>query len=189
MAASGSGRFAMTLHLRELTPEEQSQLEKLAYSRTAPAQTVERARILWQARQGDTAPSIAAELRLDGDTVRRRINRFNAEGLGALEDHPRSGRPATYSPEQVATVIAAALSQPETLGLPFACGTLDRLTAYLNEHEGIAIKRSRIDEILIREGLRWRQQETWFGERLDPAFAEKRGSLRRSTPHLPRAAL
>jgi transposase len=89
----------------------------------------------------------------------------------------------------VATVIAAALSQPETLGLPFACGTLDRLTAYLNEHEGIAIKRSRIDEILIREGLRWRQQETWFGERLDPAFAEKRGSLRRSTPHLPRAAL
>ena len=101
----------MTLHLRELTPEERSHLEKLAYSRTAPAQTVERAQILWQSSQGDTAPSIAAELRLDGDTVRRRINRFNAEGLGALEDRRRSGRPATYSPEQVAAVIAAALSK------------------------------------------------------------------------------
>src|SRR4051794_18078615 len=98
MAVSGSRRCAMTLHLRELTPEERSRLEKLACSRTAPAQTVERARILWQASQGDTAPSIAAELRLDGDTVRRRISRFNAEGLGALEDHPRRGRPATYSP-------------------------------------------------------------------------------------------
>src|SRR3712207_1818915 len=36
------------------------------------------------------------------------------------------------------------------------------------------IKRSRIDEILLKEGLRWRRHETWFGERVDPAFAEKR---------------
>src|SRR6266851_3249903 len=25
------------------------------------------------------------------------------------------------------------------------------------------------------EGLRWRKQEGWFGERIDPEFAEKRG--------------
>ena len=177
----------MTLHVRELTLDERSRLERLANSRTAPAQTVERARILWQASQGQAAPVIAADLRLDGDTVRRRIRRFNAEGLGALEDRRRSGRPATYSPEQVAAVIAAALTRPDTLGLPFACWTLDRLTAYLNE-KGIAIRRSRIDEILIREGLRWRRQETWFGARVDPAFAEKRGRSRRSTPHRRRAA-
>ena len=178
----------MTLHLRELTPDERSRLEQLAHSRTTPAQTVERARILWQANQGDAAPSIAAELRLDGDTVRRRINRFNAEGLGALEDYPRRGRPATYTPEQVAAVIAAALTKPETLGLPFACWTLDRLAVYLAENKGIAMKRSRLDEILIREGLRWRRQETWFGARVDPAFAEKRGRSKRSTPHRQRAA-
>ena len=112
----------MTLHLRELTPEERSRLEKLAHARTVPAQTVERARILGQASQGAAAPSIAAELRLDGDTVRRRINRFNAEGLGALEDHPRRGRPATYSPEQVAAVIAVALTKPETLGCRLPAG-------------------------------------------------------------------
>jgi len=52
---------------------------------------------------------------------------------------------------------------------------LDRLQAYLQEHKGIAIQRSRIDEILLDEGLRWRKQETWFGERVDPAFAAKRG--------------
>ena len=63
----------------------------------------------------------------------------------------------------------------ETLGLPFASWTLDRLAAYLAEERGLPIKRSRIDEVLIAEGLRWRHQETWFGERVDPAFAEKRG--------------
>ena len=46
------------------------------------------------------------------------------------------------------------------------------------------MQRSRIDEILLHEGLRWRKHETWFGERVDPAFAEKRGRSRRST--LPR---
>jgi hypothetical protein len=50
------------------------------------------------------------------------------------------------------------------------------------------MQRSRLDEILITEGLRWRKHETWFGERVDPAFAEKRGGSRRSTPRPLRAA-
>lgn len=39
------------------------------------------------------------------------------------------------------------------------------------------MKRSRIGEVLVAEGLRWRKQEAWFGERPDPAFAEQRGRL------------
>jgi hypothetical protein len=30
--------------------------------------------------------------------------------------------------------------------------------------------------------LRWRRQESWFGERVDPDFAQKRGASRHSTP-------
>jgi transposase len=174
--------------LRDLTLEERSAVEALARSRTAPARRVERARIVWGAGRGETPPAIAAALGLDAETVRRRIHRFNAEGLAALEDHRRSGRPATYSAREVATVIAAALAAPRRLGLPFASWTLDRLAAYLLEHKGIAMRRSRIDEILLAEGLRWRRQESWFGERVDPEFAAKRGASRRSTPHRRRAA-
>ena len=163
-------------------------METLARSRTAPARRVERARVVWRARRGETPPAIAAALGLDAETVRRRIRRFNAEGLAAFDDHHRSGRPATYSPDEVATVIAAALTAPRSLGLPFASWTLDRLAAYLLEHKGIAMRRSRIDEILLAEGLRWRRHETWFGERVDPEFAAKRGASRRSTPPRPRAA-
>ena len=74
------------------------------------------------------------------------------------------------------------------MGQPFACWTLDRLAAYLSESKEIAMKRSRISELLVAEGLRWRQQETWFGERVDPDFAEKRGASRPSTPPHPTAA-
>jgi transposase len=168
------------LRLRDLTAEERSAVEKLAHSRTAPARQVDRARIIWRAGQGTSAPVIAAALSVDAETVRRRIRRFNAEGLAALEDHPRSGRPTTYSSDEVAIVIATALTAPRSLNLPFAAWTLDRLAAYLHEHKGVAMKRSRIDEILLQEGLRWRQQETWVGARVDPEFAKKRARLRRS---------
>ena len=163
-------------------------MESLARSRTAAARRVERARLVWRASHGETPPSIAEALGLSAETVRRRIRRFNAEGLAALEDHHRSGRPAAYAADEVAAVITAALTDPRRLGLPFASWTLDRLAAYLLEHKGTAMRRSRTDEILLKEGLRWRRQETWFGERVDPEFAEKRGASRRSTPRRPRAA-
>ena len=149
--------------LRALTSEEFSAVEALARSRTAPARRVERARVIWRASRGETPPAIAAALGLDAETVRRRIRRFNAEGLAALDDHHRPGRPATYSADEVATVIAAALTSPRRLGLPFASWTLDRLAAYLLERKGIAMRRSRIDEILLAEGLRRRRPRAGQG--------------------------
>ncbi len=170
------------LWLRDLSEEERIAVERLAHSRTAPARQVERARIIRRASLGEMAPTIAAALGLTAYTVREWIKRFNTQGLAGLADQPRAGRPPTYTPEQVAAVIATALTDPKTLDLPFASWTLDRLAAYLNEQKGIAIKRSRIDEILLKEGLRWRRHESWFGERIDPEFAEKRGGSKRSTP-------
>jgi transposase len=172
----------LAIKLKKLTAEEQTTIEKLSRSRTAPAREVERARIILLAGAGNRVPAIARKLELTETTVRAWLKRFNDEGLAGLQDRPRSGRPATYQSEQVSEVIASALTDPQQLGQPFACWTLDRLETYLNEEKKIPIKRSRIDELLIAEGLRWRSQETWFGERVDPEFAKKRGSLKRSTP-------
>jgi hypothetical protein len=99
----------------------------------------------------------------------------------------RSGRPATYSPEERSAVITAALSRPSDLGLPFASWTLDRLLAHLSG-QGIGMRRSRVGEVLLAEGLKWRQEETWFGARVDPDFTRKRGRLSSSTLRRRRAA-
>jgi hypothetical protein len=34
-----------------------------------------------------------------------------------------------------------------------------------------------VGELLHREGMRWKKDETWFTEKVDPAFLEKRGRL------------
>ena len=166
---------ARGLQVRPLTAEGDAGLRRRAASRTLPARVVERAKMILLLHEGERVPAVAARLGVGADVVRTWLTRFNAEGLDGLQDRPRSGRPATYTPEQVGEAIAASLTKPDTLGLPFGSWTLDRLQAYLSEARGIPIKRTRIDELLLAEGLRWRQQEPWFGERVDPALAEERG--------------
>ncbi len=175
------------VQLRTVSEEERSAVTRLARSRTAPARCVERAQVVEAALKGTPVEDIAAQLHLARGSVYLWLHRFEERGIAGLEDHPRGGRPPTYSPEQVSQIIATALSDPQKLGLPYASWTLDRLASYLAEHQGITMKRSRLDEVLLSEGLRWRKEETWFGERVDPDFAAKRGAANASTP-LPQPA-
>jgi len=138
--------------------------------------------MVWAVHQGERVPAVARRLGVGADVVRQWIRRCNSEGVPGLADRPRSGRPVTYSPEQVTQVLATAVTDPKTLGLPFGCWTLDRLTTDLHERPAEAggprsISRSQLDRLLAGEGLRWRKEETWFGERVDPQFAEKSNCL------------
>jgi transposase len=172
----------MTLRVRVVSDEEREELGRMARSRTVGAGLVRRAQIVLQALEGQKAPEISARMDLGGVTVRHWLKRFNARGLQGLEEDVRTGRPPTYSAEQRSAVINTALTPPAQLGLPFASWTLDRLVAYLSE-QGVAMRRSRISEIFIQEGLKWRHEETWFGARVDPEFARKRGRSSGSTRH------
>ena len=163
----------MTLRVRALSEEERESLGRMARSRSLGAGLVRRARIVMHAFEGLKAPEISARMDLCGATVRHWLKRFNARGLPGLEEDVRSGRPPTYSADQRSAVINAALTRPADLGLPFACWTLDRLVAYLSQ-QGITMRRSRISEIFVQEGLKWRHEETWFGARVDPDFTRKR---------------
>ena len=177
----------MTVRVRALSSDEAEELARMARSQKLGAGLVRRARIVQHAVDGLSAPGIAARMGLCGATVRFWLKRFNERGLQGLEEDMRSGRPPTYTAEERSAVIKAALSRPAELGLPFATWTLDRLVAYLSE-QGIGMRRSRISEVLLAEGLKWRQEETWFGTRVDPDFAEKRGPSSSSTPRRPSAA-
>jgi transposase len=177
----------MTIRMRAVDDQEKEELGRIARSRMVGAGLVRRAQIVLHALEGLKAPEISARMDLCGATVRHWLKRFNARGREGLEEDVRAGRPPTYSAAQRSAVIDTALTRPADLGLPFAAWTLDRLVAYLSER-GIAMRRSRISEIFIQEGLKWRHEETWFGERVDPDFARKRGRSSSSTRKHRRAA-
>src|SRR4051794_135567 len=119
----------MALRVRALSEEEAHKLARMTRSQKLGAGLVRRARIIQHAVDGLSAPGSAAKMGLCGATVRFWLKRFNERGLGGLEGDMRSGRPPTYTAEERSAVIAAALSRPAELGLPFASWTLDRLVA------------------------------------------------------------
>jgi transposase len=155
--------------------DEWDAVARVARSRTAQARQVERAKGVLAALEGEGVGTIAQRFHLSPATVYLWLHRYEEQGLAGLADKPRGGRPPTYTREQVGTIVATALTDPQTLGQSYSAWTLDRLATYLAEQHGIPMKRSRLDELLLAEGLRWRKQESWFGERVDPEFAQKRG--------------
>ena len=72
---------------------EERQVRKLAGSRHAPGDWIQRARMVALSWAGLRVPAIAVELRCHPQTVRERLVRFNAEGLDGLGDRP--GRAAS----------------------------------------------------------------------------------------------
>ena len=172
--------------VKMLDADEYRVLKRAVASRKIAAGKARRAKIVLLSNQGLTAREIAAELGCNERTALKWIGRFNRHGVAGLEEVLRSGRPRVYGPEDVGAVIQAALTPPQELGLPFASWTLDRLVSYLGEAKGVGMGRTRVAEVLTNEGLRWRKQEGWFGERVDPEFAVKRGRSSASThPLLP----
>jgi transposase len=164
-----------------LNADEYRVLKETAASRKMAAGKVRRAKIVLLSNQGLTAREIGAELGCNERTALKWIGRFNRHGVAGLEEVLSEGRPRVYGPEDVGAVIQAALTPPQELGLPFASWTLDRLVAYLKDEKDVGMGRTRVAEVLLAEGLRWRKQEGWFGERVDPEFAAKRRPSSAST--------
>jgi transposase len=174
------------VELRRASAEEAEALRRLAGSRTEPAAVVQRARII-RALLEEPALSAGGAARRVGftrdDVGPVWVRRFNAGGLAALHDAPRSGRPPTHTPEVRSRLIALAVQRPRTLGHPFALWTLERLQRAFEAEHQVHLSDSTIWEWLKAEGLVWKRQQTWFHEphRHDPAFVEKRGTSSRRT--------
>ena len=163
------------VQLRPLTTAEAEQLEKTARSRTAAVCEVERARVLLALAQQQRPEDIAQMVGCAPATVYNILRRFHERGLASLADAPRSGRPFRYDETQRGQLVVTAKTHPEQLSQPFGHWTLDRLVAYAHQTLQIPISRSQLGEILEAEGLKWYQEKTYFSERPDPQFAEKRG--------------
>ena len=82
----------------EPTEDERAVLDERARAHTAPYWEVVRARIVLLASEGFANKEIAKRLDTTPQTVCKWRKRFYEEGLGGLEDRPRSGRPPLLSP-------------------------------------------------------------------------------------------
>ncbi len=148
--------------------EEERKVRTLAGSRHAPGDWIFRARIISLSWQGLRTTRIAEELGCHPKTVRKRLHRFNTEGIDGLGDRPGAGRKPRITHDERSRIIALVSKDPPGRlvrydGLPpealdetkAAYWTLDDLVEAAHEL-GIKIGRSQVRRILLREGVRWR---------------------------------
>jgi transposase-like protein len=84
----------------ELTREEKTSLESVARRYTSPYRDVIRARIVLYAARGLSNDQIAARLDTPRQIVSKWRKRFFEQRLAGLEEQPRHGRPARFSPRR-----------------------------------------------------------------------------------------
>jgi transposase len=82
-----------------LTSDEQARLEARTRKYTSPYRDVIRAKIVLLAAQGLSNDVIAARLDTPRQIVSKWRKRFALERLPGLEEQPRGGRPARFSPQ------------------------------------------------------------------------------------------
>lgn len=104
----------------ELSEQERHWLRCRARRATSSQREAFRARIILLADQGRDNRAIARQLDCDEDTVGKWRRRFAEHGPKGLRDLPRSGRPRTFSAEQVTRVLQKATQAPQEAGVPFS---------------------------------------------------------------------
>lgn len=83
-----------------LSEEMQQKLEAIARRYTSPYRDVIRAKIVLYAARGLDNDEIAARLDTPRQIVSKWRKRFFEEGFGGLEEQPRRGHPARFSPQR-----------------------------------------------------------------------------------------
>lgn len=86
-------------------------LENLVQKSTLSVRVYRRAAGLLALDKGQTLQQVARDLKANYNTVALWRDRYQERGLLALEDEPRSGRPARIDGEQRAKITALACSQ------------------------------------------------------------------------------
>jgi len=143
----------------EMSPSQQQRLRHLIRAGTTAQQLVMRARIILLAAAGLTNTKIAARVGVCVDTVRKWRHRWWVQpGTASLGDAKRSGRPPSFTPVQVAAVIALACQPPEASGVPLSRWSCPDLAAQVVA-DGIA---ASVSTSTIRR---------WLGRRRDQTLA------------------
>lgn len=156
-----------------VTAKQREILEKFARSRVSAQRLVERSRIVLLSADGVEIGEQGRRLGVDRQRVRRwrvrwskaaeRLSEAESQGAsdgelaeliaGLMADDARSGAPPTFTPEQMASIIAVACEPPSDSGLPVSHWTAGDLAVEV-------VKRGIVPSISVRQVRRFLGRST-----------------------------
>lgn len=150
--------------LRELMEEERDWLEKIARSANEPAINVARAKEILSVADGKTYTE-AAKLagRRSGDAVAEVVQRFNQEGLSAIEPGWKGNRVRKYGVAERERILVEFRRPPDAERdgtKTWSLKTLER--ALRKAADGLPeVGADTIRTVLMEAGYSWQKSRTW----------------------------
>jgi transposase len=161
---------AVSKDVIRLSRRRRRKLQRITRAQTAPAREMRRARIVLLAAARVPNEQIARQLGCHADTVRATRRRYLAEGMKAMKDRPRPGRPLVYDVDARLLIIATATSQPPG---PETGWSHARIAAHLAARHQIRISASQAGRILADADIKPHLVRGWLNRTDDPAFFGK----------------
>jgi transposase len=164
----------MTRYVHTLTDEAVAALET-RHRQTKDAPVRSRCEMILLSNEGLAPPQIAERVRLSARTVRRTIDRYEAQGINGLENKPIPGRPARVTPSYLKQLEYSVERNPRELGLPFSNWTTRNLAEYMTQQTGIRISARQLENYLKAHDWRLRRPVLSVQHKQDKALvAEKK---------------
>jgi transposase len=138
--------------LLELGEKARQELERRLRWRDLTPRERERLEMVKAAALGQDLGAIGAWTGRSERTVRRWLGQSVRQGLDALADAPRSGRPARATPAALQALETAVETPPATLGMAFDVWTSARLAAYLEQQTGVRLSAAWVRAVLHQRG-------------------------------------
>lgn len=150
--------------LRTLTEEERTWLERISRSRSEPASHVARAKqILAVANGYEYQAAALLSGRKSGDAVSHLVQRFNQEGLNAIQPRHGGGHSAKYGPAERERILQEVRRKPDperdgtaTWSLKTLCQALRKAQDGLPE-----VSEDTIRTVLLEAGFSWQASRSW----------------------------
>jgi transposase len=144
------------VRVHQLSEQEREELKKGA--RREVGRISERMHAVLLSARGYDVVKIASILEYDEATIRRWIERYEAEGLEGLQDRPRSGRPRSAGVAAQDSVRRAMETGPEACGHPgVALWTVVLLQTHLLIGLGRRLSHSSVRRLVHAMGYVWRR--------------------------------
>lgn len=141
------------IHLPEQTPEQLEALDQL-YRTTKDVRLRQRAQIILLAAEAQlVAHEIGKLVRLNEQSVRNWLKRYQSEGIEGLKDVPRPGAEPKITDEYIKMLVTIVRRRPRSMALPFSMWTCQRLADYMAERTGIRVSDETVRRYLAKDGI------------------------------------
>jgi transposase len=161
-------------YVHRLTEEEVEALRQ-QHRQTKEAQMRSRCEMILLSDEGLSAAQIAKRVRMSARTVRRTIDRYEAEGIRGLLNKAIPGRPPRVTAGYLQQLERIVEGNPRDLALPFSNWTTAKLAEYRAQQTGIEIGARQMENSLKAQRWRLRRPVLSVKPKQDPAqVAEKK---------------